>query len=108
MRPESGLYGDGPELTAYARRVQADAGEVFSTVSRRHVGLSLYPLAWVSHHADLAATIFVDLARFPKRQVISLDESLGKLAGYQDAAEFDFLQSRFRREDLQGRKAATV
>ena len=77
----AGLYGDGPELAAYARRVQKDANEVFSTVCRRHVGLSLHPLAWVSHHADFVATIFVDLARFPKRQVIALDDLPGKLVG---------------------------
>ena len=104
----AGLHGDGPELAAYARRVQKDTNEVFSTVCRRHVGLLLHPLAWVSHHADLVATIFVDLARFPKRQVVALDDLPEKLVGYQDAAEFDFLQSHFRREAPQGRKLAVV
>jgi len=104
----AGLYGDGPELAAYARRVQKDAAAVFSTVCRRCGGFSLHPLAWVSHHADLAAAIFVDLARFPKRQVIARDDFPGNLVGFQDAAEFDFLQSRFRRGARQDHKVAMV
>lgn len=102
----AGLYGDGPELVAYARRLQKDTTEVFATVCRQYGGFSLHPLAWVSHHADLAATIFVDLARFPKRQFIDLDNLPGKLVGFQDAAEFDFLHSRFRRDARQNHKVA--
>lgn len=99
FKPEdaAGLQGDGPELEAYARRVQKDASQVFSSVRRRHGGLILHPLAWVSQRADLALTIFADLARFPQRQVFRLDCFPGNLVGYQDAAEFDLLESRFRR-----------
>ena len=58
--------------------------------------LSLYPFAWVSHHWQQAVAVFADLERFPQRQVFSLRHLPDDLVGFQDAAEFDFLHSRFR------------
>ena len=104
----AGLAGDGPELDAYARRMRKGMAEVFSAVRRRHYGFILHPLAWVSRHWENAATIFVDLARFPTRQVFRLDDLPGSLAGYQDAAEFNFFESRFRRRIPPGHRLAVV
>ena len=59
-----------------------------------HSGLVLYPLAWTSHVWDKAVTVFADLDRFPRRQVFRLEKLPDDLAGFQDAAEFDF--SHFR------------
>jgi hypothetical protein len=75
-------------------------------VRRQHYGLTLHPLAWVSRHWERIATIFVDLARFPQHQVFRLEDLPGNLVGYQDAAEFNFFDSRFRRETRHGRKLA--
>ena len=103
-----GLAGDGPELDAYARRVRKPVVEAFSAVHRRHYGLVLHPLAWVSRHGERTAAIFVDLARFPGRQVFRLDDLPGNLAGYQDAAEFNLFESRFRRRIPHGHRLAVV
>ncbi|MGA2619395.1 MAG: hypothetical protein ABSF26_17445 [Thermoguttaceae bacterium] len=91
------ISGDGPELEAYARRMRNGTAEAFSAVRRQHYGLTLHPLAWVSRHWERAAAIFVDLVRFPNRQVFRLDSLPGNLAGYQDAVEFNLFESRFRR-----------
>ena len=104
----TGLAGDGPELDAYARRMRKGMAEAFSAVRRQHHGLILHPLAWVGRHWERAATIFVDLARFPTRQVFRLDDLPRNLAGYQDAAEFNFFESRFRRRIPHGHRFAVV
>jgi hypothetical protein len=91
------IAGDGPELEAYAHRTARTAGQLLSDIRREHCGLSLYPLAWVSHHWRQMATVFADLARFPKRQVFRLHHLPADLIGYQDAAHFDFFHTRFRK-----------
>ena len=108
FRPEQavGITGEGPELEAYARRVRKGTAEVFAAVRRHHCGQILHPLAWVSHQADSATMIFVDLARFPKRQVFRLAHVPGSLVGYQDAAEFNLVASRFRRKARQSPRFA--
>jgi hypothetical protein len=63
---------------------------------REYFGLVLYPLAWVSHHWQQAVTVFADLDRFPRRQVFRLRHLRDDLIGYPGAAEFNFLESRFR------------
>ena len=110
FKPEhaAGISGDGPELEAYARRMRKGIADAFSAVRRHHCGLTLHPLAWVSRYWERTATIFVDLARFPRRQVFRLEDLHGNLVGYQDAAEFDFLRSRFRREARQSSKFAVA
>jgi hypothetical protein len=55
-------------------------------------------LAWVSHHWQQAVAVFVDLTRFPKRQVFGLRQLPDDLGGYQDATEYTFHESRFRAE----------
>jgi hypothetical protein len=87
------ISGDGPELEAYARRIGRHPQRLFEHLRRDHFGLALYPLAWVSQHWQQAVVVFVDLQRFPRRQVFALHQPGADLVGYQDAAEFDFCHS---------------
>ncbi len=89
------LTGGGPELERYARQERQSADELLTRLRRTHNGMALFPLAWVSHHWQQAATVFADLERFPRRQVFSIRQVPDDLAGFQAATEFDF-QSRFR------------
>jgi hypothetical protein len=97
----TGITGDGPELADYACHTGRQSDELMEHLRRSYFGLTLYPLAWVSHHWQQAVAIFADLERFPRRQVFSLQQLPGNLIGCQGAAEFDFLQSRFRRQRRQ-------
>jgi hypothetical protein len=90
------VTGDGPELEAYSRRTGKSANRLLEGIRREYYGLSLHPLPWVSHHWQQAVAIFADLERFPKRQVFSLCHVPSNLIGFQEAAEFDFVSSRFR------------
>ena len=89
------ITGDGPELEAYCHRTGKSAKRLLDRIRREAFGLSLCPLPWVSHHWHQAVAMFADLERFPRRQVFSLRHLPGGLVGFQDAAEFDFLHSRF-------------
>ena len=90
------ITGDGPELAAYAARTGRLPQRLLEHLRRDLFGLALYPLAWVSHHWQQAVAVFADLERFPKRQVFRLQQLPDDLVGYQDAAEFNFRDSRFR------------
>ncbi len=90
------ITGDGPELAAYAARTGKSYQHLMQHLRRDHFGLVVYPLAWVSHHWQQAVAVFADLERFPRRQVFRLRHLPDDLAGYQGAAEFDFMASRFR------------
>ncbi len=85
----AGLSGDGPELAAYAARVGRTPASVLQHLRRDHQGLATYPLAWTSHHWRQAVAVFADLRRFPPQQVFRLPQR-GDLAGFHDAAEYDF------------------
>ena len=50
----------------------------------------------MSHHWQQAVAVFADLERFPTRQVFALRTLPGDLVGFQDAAVFDFHNTRFR------------
>ena len=98
------ITGDGPELAAYAANVGRTPASLLGRLRRKHAGLTSYPLAWVSHHWQQAAAVFADLRHFPKRQVFQLQQ-LGNLAGFHDAAEFDFVTRsgvKQRRSHTQG------
>jgi hypothetical protein len=92
---ETNITGDGPELAAYAQHTGRSPRHLLERLRRDCFGLTLYPLAWVSHHWQQAVAVLADLERFPKRQVFRLRQLPDDLVGYQDAAEYDF-QSRFR------------
>jgi hypothetical protein len=89
------ITGDGPELAAYAARTGRLPQRLLEHLRRDLFGLVLYPLAWVSHCWQQAVAVFADLGRFPKRQVFRLQQLPDDLVGYQDAAEFNFRDSRF-------------
>ncbi len=90
------ITGDGPELAAYAARVGKTPADLLEHLHREHQGLTVYPLAWVSHHWQRAAAIFADLRQFPPRQVFRLPRR-DSLAGFHHAAEFDFRRSGVKR-----------
>ena len=90
------ITGDGPELAAYAARTGKSPQHLLQHLRRDHLGLAVYPLAWVSHHWQQAVAVFADLERFPRRQVFHLRQLPDDLVGYQGAAEFDFMESPFR------------
>ncbi len=94
------LTGDGPELADYATRTGKRPQDLMRRLERRHVGLVLHPLAWVSHHWQEAVAVFADLERFPTRQVFRLLHRPDDLEGYEAAAEYDFSapQSTARRQ----------
>jgi hypothetical protein len=96
-RHAAGMVGDGPELADYTRHTGTSPDKLMDRLRHNHFGLVLYPLAWVSHHWHQAVTVFADLQRFPRRQVLSLPQLPGNLVGYQGATEFDFYRSHFRR-----------
>jgi hypothetical protein len=104
----AGVCGDGPELAAYAARVGKPPACVLERLRREHQGLTLQPLAWVSHHWQQAAAVFADLRQFPQQQVFCLQQR-DSLAGFHGAAEFDFSRSdAMRRRPRQNTPALAV
>jgi hypothetical protein len=100
------ITGDGPELAAYAARIGTDPECLLERLRRDYQGVTLFPLPWVSHHWQQAVAIFADLTHFPKRQVFHL-YGRDDLAGFHDAAEFDFLdRSGVKRPGLRRRRPA--
>ena len=85
----AGITGDGPELAAYAARIGRTPASLLEYLRRNHQGLILFPLAWVSHHWQQAASIFADLRHFPERQVFRIRHH-NDLTGFHDATEYDF------------------
>jgi hypothetical protein len=92
----AGITGDGPELAAYAARTGRSPQRLLEQLRRDHLDSAIFPLAWVSHHWRQAVAVFADLERFPRRQVFRARHLADDLVGYQDAAEHDFFNSRFR------------
>jgi hypothetical protein len=89
------ITGDGPELEAYCHRTGRSAKRLMEAIRREYFGIWLYPLSWVSHCWQQTVAVFADIERFPRRQVFSLRCLPDDLVGFQDAAAFDFLNSRF-------------
>jgi hypothetical protein len=52
--------------------------------------------------------IFADLTRFPRRQVFSLNQLPDNLVGFQGAVEFNFFDSRFRRQPHEAGRSIPV
>ena len=108
FRPEiaANITGDGPELATYAAHIGADPECLLERLRRDCQGFTLFPLSWVSHHWQQTVAIFADLSHFPRRQVFRLHER-DDLAGFHDAAEFDFLgRSGVKRPGLRRRQPA--
>jgi hypothetical protein len=103
------ITGDGPELAAYAARTGRSPQRLLEHLRRDHLDMACYPLAWVSHLWEKAAAVFADLEQFPRRQVFLLRHPADDLVGYQGAAEFDFMEGRFRQRAHDGnRRPATA
>ena len=83
------VTGDGPELASYSRRQGRSASELMAAYRREHRHTVLFPLPWVSHCWRPIAKTYVDLTRFPRRQVFAA-KCPDDLAGFQAAAQFDF------------------
>jgi hypothetical protein len=93
------IIGDGPELAQCAQEAGQAPADLLAQRKRTHAGLTLFPLEWVSHEWRSMTAAFADLERFPSWQVFPLRHLPEDLQGYQDAAQFDFFHSRFRRLD---------
>lgn len=91
------ISGQGPELTEYCRKTSRSDSSLMARLRREYFGLTLYPLAWVSHHWRQFAAVFADLDGFPAYQVFPLRRFPDDLIGFQGAAEYDLFHSRFRR-----------
>jgi hypothetical protein len=91
FRPEDarGIIGDGPELDQYAARTGRSPRRLLERLCRDHLGMALYPLAWVSHRWEATVAILADLEQFPRRQVFRLRNVPDDLAGFHGAAEYD-------------------
>jgi len=92
------ITGDGPELAAYARRTGRSPQRLLEHLRQDHLGMAIFPLAWVSHHWQQAVAVFADLSGFPRRQVFRLRHLPDDLVGFQGAAEHNFYQIRARRQ----------
>jgi len=90
------ITGDGPEFDAECRRKRRSPKELMVAAMRTEFGLVLYLLPWVSHHWQRSLGVFADLTGYPRRQVFRLSHPADDLVGFQGAAQFDFLHSRFR------------
>ncbi|MBN2579373.1 MAG: hypothetical protein JXB10_10310 [Pirellulales bacterium] len=90
------VTGDGPELAEYCRRSGKSACQALYEARYFHEGLTMFPLAWVSHLWENVTAVFVDLDRFPRWQVFPLRRLPEDLQGFSGAAEYDFVNSRFR------------
>lgn len=88
------LSGDGPEFWGSCHLSGLSSRELLAETVRRHRGLSLFPLDWVSHAWQSHPPIFAELADFPREQLVTCF-SPEALRGYRGACEFDFLSSRF-------------
>jgi hypothetical protein len=86
------ITGDGPELEAYAQRTGRSPQRLLEHLRRDHLGMTILPLAWVSHHRQQAVAVFADLKRFPRCQVFRLRHIPDDLIGFQGAAEHNFYQ----------------
>ena len=89
------LKGDGPEFDAACRQTGKTPRHFFADARKKHQGLTLFPLDWVSYRWEQAVTVFADLDGLPKRQVIRVNDPELDLAGYRGAAHFDLHASRF-------------
>jgi hypothetical protein len=90
------LTGQGPEFELLCRRFDIAPAKMFQIFERKHRGLRLFPLDWVSEQLTPALSIFADLSDVPRRQLFRLRRLPDDLVGFQGASAFDFFSSRFR------------
>ena len=85
----------GPELAEHCAKTGRSADDAMAAIQRSYFGLLLCPFAWVSSAWQQVAAVFADLRRFPLRQVFPVTTLPEDLVGFQGAAEYDFLDTRF-------------
>jgi hypothetical protein len=95
------VAGDGPEFQSRLRQTGGSASETLHHSQRRHRGLILFPLPWVSHLWQQFTAVFADVSRFPRYQVFLGRNPSSVLQGYYGAAQFDFSP------DMRGRSTST-
>jgi hypothetical protein len=95
------VTGDGPEFQSRLRQTSSSASETLHRSQRRHRGLILFPLPWVSHLWQQFTAVFADVSRFPRYQVFLGNSPSSVLQGYYGAAQFDFYP------DTRGRSTST-
>ena len=91
------IEGDGPELEAICRQRGLPKADVLRTGRRDFESLVLLPLEWVSMELSKATTVFADLREFSKPRAFRIARFPNSLAGFRDAASYDFYQNAFRR-----------
>jgi hypothetical protein len=87
--------GAGPEFET-RRDACTRPADRFRSVQRTVIGLTAFPLEWVSHEWQRITTVFADMQSMPKRQIFTLDHAHRNLCGFGGAVEYDLLNSRFR------------
>jgi hypothetical protein len=85
------VCGDGPEFQQFLEKFGFEPEALLAKFRREHLGLSLFPLDWVSHRASSAVAIYADLEGYSQVRVFRLREEADGLCGYEGAVEFDFL-----------------
>jgi hypothetical protein len=84
------VIGDGPEFQSRLQQTGGSASQTLHRSQRRHRGLTLFPLPWVSHLWQQFTAVFADVSRFPRYQLFLGNSPSSVLQGYYGAAEFDF------------------
>jgi hypothetical protein len=90
----------GPELEAACAASGKSAVDLLDGTARRHRGLLLVPLDWVSGHWQRFVEVYADLDQFPDTQVFAIEDGLAGLRGFQGAAAFDFSTPGLRRRRM--------
>ena len=90
IRDDRDLAAHSPELAAYASRVRRTPASLLQHLSYDHQGLIVFPLAWVSRLWQQAIAVYADVWHFHAWQTFRLRQP-SDLAGFHDAAEFDFV-----------------
>jgi hypothetical protein len=87
----------GPEWEAARTASTAAPDELLSQTLRRHRGMDLLPLPWVSAAWEQFIGVFADLRTFPRRQVFAPQAVPADLRGNDGAMQFDFTTPEFRK-----------
>lgn len=91
------LRPEGPEFEFASRKKGLNAATLFERTRRSMDGLTLLPLEWVSHAADIAVPIYAELRPCLLRQAMRIGSLERGLRGFQGASEYDLFSSTFRK-----------
>lgn len=85
----------GPEFEALRSRLGMSLSQLMASYRRRFLGMTLLPLAWVSHAWQQWVTLLADLSQHPQTQRLRVSNPAEQLQGFRDAAGFDLVANRF-------------